>query len=72
MLRGAAAAQPLAAVIGGRRHGRRGQKKSHRGGCEAAATLQPRERTLTEADIEQASARIVADVAKKTGGALRG
>jgi phenylalanyl-tRNA synthetase beta chain len=37
-----------------------------------AVTLQPRERTLTEADIEQASARIVADVAKKTGGALRG
>ena len=37
-----------------------------------AVTLQPRERTLTEADIEQACARIVADVTRKTGGALRG
>jgi phenylalanyl-tRNA synthetase beta chain len=37
-----------------------------------AVTLQPRERTLAEADIEQIAARIVADVTKKTGGVLRG
>jgi phenylalanyl-tRNA synthetase beta chain len=37
-----------------------------------AVTLQPRERTLAEADIEQIAARIVADVARKTGGILRG
>jgi phenylalanyl-tRNA synthetase beta chain len=37
-----------------------------------AVTLQPRERTLTEADIEAASARIIAEVTKKTGGTLRG
>jgi phenylalanyl-tRNA synthetase beta chain len=37
-----------------------------------AVTLQPRERTLTEADIEQTSARIIAEVTKKTGGTLRG
>jgi phenylalanyl-tRNA synthetase beta chain len=35
-------------------------------------TLQPREKTLTDADIEAASARIVASVMKATGGALRG
>ncbi|MGL4288409.1 MAG: phenylalanine--tRNA ligase subunit beta [Phreatobacter sp.] len=37
-----------------------------------AVTLQPREKTLTEAEIEAVSARIVADVTKKTGGSLRG
>ncbi len=37
-----------------------------------AVRLQPRERTLTEADIEQVAARIVAEVAKKTGAVLRG
>ena len=37
-----------------------------------SVTLQPRERTLTDADIEQTSARIVAEVTKKTGGSLRG
>jgi phenylalanyl-tRNA synthetase beta chain len=37
-----------------------------------AVTLQPRERTLTDVEIEAAMARIVAEVAKKTGGALRG
>ncbi len=36
-----------------------------------AVTLQPRERTLTDAEIEAAVARIVAEVAKKTGAALR-
>lgn len=36
-----------------------------------AATLQPRERTLTEADLEALSQRIVAEVSKRTGAALR-
>ena len=36
-----------------------------------AVTLQPRERTLTDAEIEAAVATIVAEVAKKTGAALR-
>ncbi|MGD9980710.1 MAG: phenylalanine--tRNA ligase subunit beta, partial [Hyphomonadaceae bacterium] len=35
-------------------------------------TLQPRERTLTDADIEAASAKIVSSVMKATGGTLRG
>ncbi|HLX99745.1 MAG TPA: phenylalanine--tRNA ligase subunit beta, partial [Roseiarcus sp.] len=35
-------------------------------------TLQPRERTLTEAEIEAAVARIVSEVSRKTGAALRG
>ena len=35
-------------------------------------TLQPRDRTLTEAEIEAVSARIVAEVTKRTGGVLRG
>jgi len=34
-------------------------------------TLQPRERTLTDKEIEEVAARIVAEVAKKTGAALR-
>ena len=34
--------------------------------------LQPTERTLTEADIEAASAKIVEKVTKATGGTLRG
>ncbi len=37
-----------------------------------AVTLQPRERTLTDAEIEAASQKIVAEVAKKTGASLRG
>jgi phenylalanyl-tRNA synthetase beta chain len=37
-----------------------------------AVTLQPRERTLTDAEIEAVVAKIVAEVAKKTGAALRG
>ncbi len=37
-----------------------------------AVTLQPRERTLTDAEIEAAVARIVAEVAKRTGATLRG
>ena len=35
-------------------------------------TLQPTEKTLTDAEIEAVSAKIVAQVAKATGGALRG
>ena len=34
-------------------------------------TLQPRERTLTEAEIDAAMSRIVAEVSKKTGATLR-
>jgi phenylalanyl-tRNA synthetase beta chain len=37
-----------------------------------AVTLQPRERTMTDAEIEAVGARIVAEVGKKTGGVLRG
>jgi phenylalanyl-tRNA synthetase beta chain len=37
-----------------------------------AVTLQPRERTLTDQEIEAISARIVAEVGKKTAGILRG
>ena len=36
-----------------------------------AVTLQPRERTMTEQEIEAVSARIVAEVGKRTGGILR-
>jgi len=35
-------------------------------------TLQPRERTLTDAEIEAVAERVVAAVAKATGAALRG
>ncbi|WP_020179388.1 phenylalanine--tRNA ligase subunit beta [Methylopila sp. M107] len=37
-----------------------------------AVTLQPREKTLTDAEIEELSSRIVANVAKATGATLRG
>lgn len=37
-----------------------------------SVTLQPTERTLTDADIEAVAAKVVAAVAKATGGALRG
>ena len=37
-----------------------------------AATLQPREKTLTDVEIEAVCAKIIAEVAKKTGGSLRG
>jgi phenylalanyl-tRNA synthetase beta chain len=36
-----------------------------------AVTLQPTEKTLTDAEIEAVSQKIVADVAKKTGATLR-
>jgi phenylalanyl-tRNA synthetase beta chain len=37
-----------------------------------AVTLQPRERTLTDQEIDAVSAKIVAEVSKRTGGVLRG
>ncbi len=37
-----------------------------------AVTLQPREKTLTDQEIEAVAAKIVAEVSKKTGGVLRG
>jgi phenylalanyl-tRNA synthetase beta chain len=37
-----------------------------------AVTLQPRERTMTDPEIEALGAKIVAEVAKRTGGTLRG
>jgi phenylalanyl-tRNA synthetase beta chain len=36
-----------------------------------AVTIQPREKTLTDQEIDAVAAKIVAEVAKKTGGALR-
>ena len=36
------------------------------------ATLQPREKTLTEADLEAFTQRVVAEVTKRTGAVLRG
>jgi phenylalanyl-tRNA synthetase beta chain len=37
-----------------------------------AVTLQPREKTLTDPEIEAVATKIVAEVAKRTGGVLRG
>jgi phenylalanyl-tRNA synthetase beta chain len=37
-----------------------------------AATLQPREKTMTDQEIDAVSAKIVAEVAKRVGGVLRG
>jgi phenylalanyl-tRNA synthetase beta chain len=37
-----------------------------------AVTLQPRERTMTDQEIEALGAKIVAEVSKRTGGVLRG
>jgi len=36
-----------------------------------AVTLQPREKTMTDAEIEAVAAKIVAEVGKRTGGILR-
>ena len=36
-----------------------------------AVTIQPREKTLTDQEIDAVAARIVAEVTKKTGGVLR-
>jgi phenylalanyl-tRNA synthetase beta chain len=37
-----------------------------------AVTIQPREKTLTDQEIDAVAAKIVAEVTRKTGGALRG
>jgi len=37
-----------------------------------AVTIQPREKTMTDQEIDAVAARIVAEVGKKTGGTLRG
>ena len=37
-----------------------------------AVTIQPRDKTLTDAEIDAIAAKIVAEVTKKTGGTLRG
>ena len=37
-----------------------------------AVTIQPRDKTMTDAEIEALAAKIVADVVKRTGGTLRG
>ncbi len=37
-----------------------------------AVTLQPRDKTMTDAEIDALGAKIVAEVAKRTGGVLRG
>jgi phenylalanyl-tRNA synthetase beta chain len=37
-----------------------------------AVTIQPREKTMTDAEIETLAAKIVAEVTKRTGGVLRG
>jgi phenylalanyl-tRNA synthetase beta chain len=37
-----------------------------------AVTLQPREKTMTDAEIDALAAKIVAEVSKRTGGTLRG
>jgi phenylalanyl-tRNA synthetase beta chain len=36
-----------------------------------AVTIQPREKTMTDAEIDALSAKIVAEVTKRTGGVLR-
>jgi phenylalanyl-tRNA synthetase beta chain len=37
-----------------------------------AVSIQPRDKTMTDAEIETLAAKIVAEVAKRTGGTLRG
>ena len=37
-----------------------------------AVTLQPRDKTMTDEEIEAVAAKIVAEVGKRTGGVLRG
>ena len=37
-----------------------------------AVTIQPREKTMTDAEIETLAGKIVAEVTKRTGGVLRG
>jgi phenylalanyl-tRNA synthetase beta chain len=35
-------------------------------------TIQPREKTMTEQEIDALSAKLVTEVSKRTGGVLRG
>ena len=37
-----------------------------------AVTMQPREKTMTDEEIDAVATKIVAEVTKKTGGTLRG
>jgi phenylalanyl-tRNA synthetase beta chain len=37
-----------------------------------SVTLQPREKTLTEVEIDAVAGKIIAEVTKKTGASLRG
>jgi phenylalanyl-tRNA synthetase beta chain len=37
-----------------------------------AVTIQPRDKTMTDAEIDALGAKIVAEVSKRTGGVLRG
>ena len=37
-----------------------------------AVTIQPRDKTMTDAEIDALAGRIVAEVAKRAGGVLRG
>ena len=37
-----------------------------------AVTLQPRDKTMTDEEIDAVAAKIVAEVGRRTGGALRG
>jgi phenylalanyl-tRNA synthetase beta chain len=37
-----------------------------------AVTLQPRDKTLTDQEIDAVAAKVAAEVAKRTGGSLRG
>ena len=49
-----------------------GQVEPGRKSVGIEVMFQPRERTLTDAEIEAACAKVVAAVAKATGAALRG
>ncbi len=51
--------------------GSRGPRRA-RESVALKVTLQPREKTLTDAEIEAAAQKIVAEVGKKTGATLRG
>ncbi len=54
-------------VYEGAGHRSRGKKS-----IAIAVTLQPREKTLTDEEIDAVAAKIVAEVGKRTGGVLRG
>ena len=54
---------------------RRLRGQGHRSGKKSiaiAVTMQPRDKTMTDAEIDALGARIVAEVGRKTGGVLRG